>query len=646
MLDNFHFLRPLALLLIPIMLVLVWMWMRIKLASSQWQSILPAHLHQRLVTSKGDGQSKQPFIWLMLSLTLACIGIAGPTWEKLPQPVYQTNSGRVVVMDMSLSMRSNDITPSRLARAKFKAIDLIKEINDGEVGLVAYAGEAFTISPLTEDISNLENLIPSLSPEIMPSSGSNPVAGLEQAKDLLDNAGYQNGHIYWITDGIEMQDVKPVRDLVNDSQYEFSALIIGTDEGAPVQLVDGSLLKDNSGAIVIPRMNRDYFSQALSPSNARHTSMSIDDSDIRNMLLTSSRLDQMRESADKQSSGDAWRDMGAYLALLLLPIALVLFRKGLLFSVVFMTLLPLHSTKSVAQQQLPAPPSSSTTSANETTMIENLRALFLNQNQRGQQAFEKGDYDGASTLFNDINWQAASAYKAGDYERAADLYQQADGLDSIYNRGNALAKMGELEKAIDAYNKVLTLDPDHQEAASNKKILEDLLKQQQEQQQEQPSDEQNQQNGDQQQSQDDSNSNQDKQQNSEQSQGSDQQGQQSQSQGQEQANPQQDSEQDADQSPQDDSQGEQQDKQIQQGEQEQPANAGESTDESDLQQQQRVQAIDESDLTPEEREQMQRLQTLMNKVPDDPAFLLQRKMLIESQRRKQYAPPTKQEQEW
>ncbi|WP_371195529.1 VWA domain-containing protein [Glaciecola sp. SC05] len=650
MFDNFHFLRPSVLLLIPAMIVLVWVWMRIKLASSQWQSILPAHLHQRLVTVKGDRQSKQAFIWLMIAMSIACLGIAGPAWEKLPQPVYQTDSGRVVVMDMSLSMRATDISPSRLARAKFKAIDLIKEINDGEVGLVAYAADAFIISPLTEDISNLENLIPSLSPEIMPSSGSNPKAGFELAKQLLDNAGYKNGHIYWITDGIELDDVAPLRELINSTQYEFSALTIGTDQGAPIQLLDGSLLKDNSGAIVIPRMNRAYLEQALAPSNARFTQISIDDSDIRSMLLTSSRLDQIREGKEEQSTGDAWRDMGAYLAILLLPIALLMFRKGVLFSALLITLIPMQSAEVFAQDTTPAQPN---TNQAEQTLTGNIQSLFLNRNQRGLQAFKANDFEAAAKLFDDINWQAAAAYKAGDFETAANLYQQADGLDSIYNRGNALAKMGELQDALDAYEKVLKLSPEHQQAARNKKIVEDLIDQQQnqpeqEQQQDQPSEseQENEQNGEgeqQEQSQDGSQNDQNSEQNSQEADQNEQQ-KQSEDQNQQGEGQQDQSEQSSSEAQQNDQQENDQQQQASSDAQQQNTEA--ETEQEQEQDMQSVQAVDQSELTPEEREQMQRLQTLMNKVPDDPAFLLQRKMLIESQRRKQYAPPTTQEQEW
>ncbi|MFC4698836.1 VWA domain-containing protein [Glaciecola siphonariae] len=663
MLSDFHFLRPELLLCVPALIAIIWLWMRLRLSSSEWQSILPQHLHQRLVSNKSNKQSRQAFIWLMLALSIASIAAAGPAWEKLPQPVYQSNSGRVVVMDMSLSMRATDVTPSRLARAKFKAIDLVNEINDGEVGLVAYAGDAFIISPLTDDISNLENLIPSLSPEIMPNSGSNPSAGLLQAIELLDNAGYQTGHIYWITDGIEYEDVKPIRDLLNDTQYQFSALTIGTDEGAPISMNDGSLLKDYSGAIVIPKVNSAFLDDALSPSNGRQTRMSIDDTDIKSMLLTSRQLDAVKQENNEQNTGDAWRDMGAYLVLLILPIALFMFRKGVLFCLVLTAFTPLWPDTAYAQQPTNKPVQDE---SKNTSLTERAKCWFLNSNQKGAEAFNNENYQDAAELFKDINWRAAAAYKAGDYETALSLYQQSDGLNSIYNSANALAQLGQLEEAIDTYARVLKLDPEHKEAAKNKTVLEELLEQQQQQQQDQQQGDQ----GDNSESSDqaDSQNGQDNSQQSNSGQQGDTQGEGGEEQNSDGEQSEGENKPDEEQSPENSGQSEQSQQDSQgsgeseqgpldemrdaQGEQQYNGTEQSSAlpqEQENVDEQENVgsvQAIDQSELTPEEREQMQRLQTLMNKVPDDPAYLLQRKMLIEAQRRKQFAPPTKNEQEW
>jgi len=77
-----------------------------------------------------------------MALSFGAVALAGPAWEKLPQPVYQLKAGSVVVMDMSLSVYSTDLSPNRLSQMRFKATDLVTEHIDGDIGLIAYAGDA------------------------------------------------------------------------------------------------------------------------------------------------------------------------------------------------------------------------------------------------------------------------------------------------------------------------------------------------------------------------------------------------------------------------------------------------------------------------------------------------------------------------
>ena len=203
-LNQFHFLRPEWFAAIIPLLLLVILIRKATAKQSGWQSVIPSHLYQYMVIGKTEVGAKPPIMLLAIAWFVSVIALAGPTWERLPQPVYQLKMGHVIVIDMSLSMRATDMTPDRLTRAKYKAIDLVNAIGEGEMGLVAYAGDAFVISPLTEDAANITTLIPSLSPEIMPVPGSDPLLGIESAAALLTNAGYNSGMIYWITDGIEL----------------------------------------------------------------------------------------------------------------------------------------------------------------------------------------------------------------------------------------------------------------------------------------------------------------------------------------------------------------------------------------------------------------------------------------------------------
>ena len=174
LINNFHFIRPWWLLAFFTLLIVLFILKKIRYYQSPWQHFIPAHLANALLEnsqSKGkQSTSSQPHYWVKPFIIGSCIiiALAGPAWQKLPQPVYQLERGAVLIMDMSYSMLATDVKPNRLTRARYKAIDLLKRINEGDVGLIAYAGDAFIISPLTQDIKNIELLLPSLSPDIMP----------------------------------------------------------------------------------------------------------------------------------------------------------------------------------------------------------------------------------------------------------------------------------------------------------------------------------------------------------------------------------------------------------------------------------------------------------------------------------------------
>jgi Ca-activated chloride channel family protein len=615
-LNEFHYIRPHWLWAIIPLLIIVALIRYVHKQQSGWQSVLASHLYQHLITTAGIKKIRPPLFLLGFCWVIAAIALAGPTWEKLPQPVYQLNTGKVVLIDMSLSMRATDVKPNRLTRARFKAIDLVNAITEGETGLVAYAGDAFTISPLSSDGQNLTILIPSLTPEIMPIAGSDPALGLQAAIELLNNAGYQQGEIFWITDGITNQQMKEVSEMFNDSMFRLSVLGVGTEQGAPILLTNGELLKDSRGAIVVPRLTVNNLMSLSRSSGGRYASMQADDSDI-NYLIEQTLIEQdpsENEEAKQEKFGDKWQEMGPYLLLLILPFAAYSFRRGIVTVVFIGVLLPTYSPQARADWW---------------------QDMWKTPDQQAMQAFNKNEYEQAANTFDDDLWQGTAHYKNQNYQAALESFTQVkpadqNYTDATYNTGNALAQLGEIDQAITAYEKVLQQQPEHEEALANKTLLERLKNQQeQEQEQQDQSDEQSEKNEDNQQ---------DGQQSDEKQ---DQEGQQSQDPQQSDNSEQSDSEPEASEQQ---SQSEKEQQEKQEAEQ-QKADQAEAEKQKAEQEQQALQQSEE-ELTDEQREQMQRMQNLLNRVPDDPAFLLKRKMQIESQRRKSERLPTNIQGNW
>ncbi|WP_325050543.1 vWA domain-containing protein [Pseudoalteromonas sp. T1lg75] len=252
--TEFIFLRPdlLWLLLLP-GFYLIWRLVASK-DEQQQQPLIAPHLAAQ-VMQEGAEQRQNNGLLNALLLALMVVAMAGPSFSKLELPVYEAKMARVMVMDMSRSMFSTDISPNRLQQARFKALDMVELFKEGETALIAYAGDAFTISPLTSDSQTLTNLIPSLSPDIMPEQGSNVLAALTLAQELLEQADYPQGDIILISDGIDAEEEGDIRTWLSNNDYRLHIYAIGSEQGAPISLPDGGFLKDNQGQIVIPKTN-------------------------------------------------------------------------------------------------------------------------------------------------------------------------------------------------------------------------------------------------------------------------------------------------------------------------------------------------------------------------------------------------------
>ena len=668
-LNQFHFLRPeWFIALVPLML-LVFLIRKTTAKQSGWQSVIPSHLYQYMVIGKTEMGAKPPMWMLAFVWIISVIALAGPTWERLPQPVYQLKMGHVIVIDMSLSMRATDMTPDRLTRAKYKAIDLVNAIGEGEMGLVAYAGDAFVISPLTEDAGNITTLIPSLSPEIMPVPGSDPLLGIESASELLTNAGYNSGMIYWITDGIELEQQQELQEYVASIPFTVNALTVGTSEGAPIRQQSGELLKDFTGSIVIPKLNEGAVKGVVKTSGGRFESFTSNDADI-DALASVSLLDKSDSEENEEESnlqGDQWKEVGPYLLVILLPFAAFAFKRGLVFIVLVGLLSPsmiknAHALQRAQPSEIAGTsqdidaPESAKEMANKPDSLSWWQTPFMNDNQEALNSYQRGKYKDAVNKFNDEAWKASSLYKSGDYEGALNAFKSIPGPESLYNQGNALAKLGKLEDAIKKYDQALSEAPDFDDARINKKIVEDLLKQQQQQNQEQNQNE-NGDDGEQSDSQDNGQDSSDNSHNNQQSsdqnnqeRSNEQNGQQDDNEGQQsdqsQANDEQQSGGDNSQQPDDsemNSQNESSDSQQQNAEQEESDQGDSAQAQKDEQQaEQEAQAMQgqETELTDAEREELQRMESLMRRVPDDPAFLLKRKMQLEAQKRQRQRMPS------
>ena len=633
----FHFIRPWFLLsLIPAVLLFIFLWLR-KPNYGSWHHVISPHLLPHLLQGTVKQQGKFPLVLLLICWIITSFALAGPTWSKLPQTVQKKINAKVILLDLSLSMLAQDLKPSRLTRAQHKLSDILDQSKEGLTGLITYAGTSHVVSPLTDDTHTILSMVTSLSPEIMPIKGSDPIAAVEKAAQLLQQAGITEGQILLITDDVPADFVGKVNQFLSPTLTPVSIFAIGTTEGAPIPLSKGSFVKDRSGAIVVPKLNIQRLKASAKALNGRFSTLSSDDEDINYLMGNTNRLlnDEMK---DTDRDFDTWNEHGLFLVLLLLPLAAMGYRKGWLS--VF--ILP-----SLASLLLATPQSADASQWDD---------LWATKDQQGQQAWQNKQLEDASQLFNDPAWKASAQYKSEDYQGSSDTLKQhvtteaGNTADNHYNLGNALAKQQDFTGALDAYKQALTLNPDMEDAKKNQALVKQVEKQQQEQQgddenKDGESKDDESKNSDDKDSNDknsDDKENGDEQQDKKDSDQQDGEGQKDEQENQDQKQnaDDQESDSDSDQEQQSQQQSEQESDEEKEAQSQQQSEEDKNNAEDNAKEQQATAAdIQESNLN---KEDQQALEQWLRRIPDDPGGLLRRKFSQESKLRRNQPAKDKQ----
>jgi Ca-activated chloride channel family protein len=606
LIGNFHFLRPhWLMLLLPCLLLGLLLW-RHRGREGNWSRVVAPELLPHLISSDAVARSRSGIPALIVAWCLASFAAAGPSWQQLPQPVLQKQDALVLIMDLSYSMLATDLQPSRQDRVRRKLLDLLRERREGLTALIAYAGDAHIVAPLTDDNPTIANLLPALTPDMMPLPGSNPVDAVERATALLDSAGVRNGRLLLVTDGISAADATAISALLSRESRQLAVLGVGTEVGAPIALPGGGFLKDDNGEIVVPALDETPLRRLVSESSGVYRRMSVDDSDLA-ALLAATTIPGQDDTISLDRQADRWQDMAHWFVLPLLLFALASFRRGLIY------LLPLLLT---------------TFAAPRSEAFE-WQDLWLRADQQGLRALESGEPERAAELFKDPRWRGAAAYSGKDYATAADAFRGDESADGWYNRGNALAAQGELDQAIAAYERSLELKAEQPDAQKNIETLKQLQEQQQNQQQ-------NQQGQDGSPNQDQSQDQGGNQQQNQQQQDSQQQSGNQNQQSQNGSNDQNADSQNSDQQSQDQDASADADEQGSQGDSEQSEQQGQPM---------ALPQIDNSAMQ-EDLERDQAMQQWLRRVPDDPSGLLREKFRYESRQRQQQGKNRESKQIW
>jgi Ca-activated chloride channel homolog len=429
---SFHLLRPLWLLaLIPVAAVTALVLWR-QSVEAQWGGVIARHLLANLIVKPQRKWSIDPVYLISGGLVLAIIALSGPTWRRDLPPFVEDKAPLMIALAVSSSMGESDVAPTRLERAKQKIGDLLAARTGARTGLIAYAGTAHLVMPLTEDRGVIEPYLAALAPGLMPQDGKNTAAAISLATRSLAT--------------------EPVPGTV---------LLVADDLGG-----DPSALRQAAGGNNLLMLGM-WPPSGGTVSSLNAVPVSIDGADIRALER---RIETRFQAAQGEAFGAQWRDEGYWLLLPAAMVSLLWFRRGttVAFAMAFFLVL----------QARPA-------SAQESTWFRN---LWLTPDQQGRLAFDRGDYANAAKLFADPMWSGIASYRAYDFLEAAKQFQKVDTIEGKFALGNAQAQNHAYEKAITAYDEVLKAQPQNAAARTNRAIVAAALKAQEEKRRKQEQD--------------------------------------------------------------------------------------------------------------------------------------------------------------
>ncbi len=472
-----HLLRPWWLLLLPLMAWLLWLLTHREKRSGRWQTLLPPAFHAVLLRGGRGRSSRLPWIALGLAWLLAILALLGPSWQRVEQNDMKPADPLVVMLELTPQMLASDASPNRLAQARRKLLDLLQARGDAQTAIVVYAGSAHTVVPLSDDLGTSRNLLEALKPSIMPEPGKRADLAVAKALQLLEGGAQGQGRLLLITSSLDDSERSAIGKLLGSRGERLRILGVGSSEGAPIVQEDGTFMKDDQGAILIPRLDTAGLSRFARELGGQYRAISLDERDLRTLGLLDGPQ-QLRDNGHKTQLR-SWADQGYWLLLPLLLLAACAGRRGWLLCLPLLLL-----------------------GTPQTGMAFSFDDLWLRADQQGQRLLEAQRPKEAAERFDDPQWRGLALYQAGDYAAAAEQFAQSDSAVSLYNRGNALARSNELEAAVDAYERALEIDPQLLQAQKNKALVEELLRQreqQQSQQKDQPDEQQREEHDEQQQ---------------------------------------------------------------------------------------------------------------------------------------------------
>lgn len=412
------------------------------------------------------------------ALGLGFLAAAGPQWGTELTPITDLKGNIIIAVDTSLSMAAKDLKPSRLENARLLLGAIAEKFADYRIGVVAFAGDAYTQCPLTTDQEAISYFSSALQPGMLPSQGTDFSAAIEQSSSMLAKYGGQKVMIL-VTDG---EDHSTMLDTaLNEAAAQNLKIFtvgIGSPEGelVPVKDSTGNTMeykKDRNGKTVVSRLDEATLMKIASRTGAAYLHYGGPDSAAEEIRKAVSALDLEKSKGKGRNNLKNRYQWPLALALLLLLIELMLMEKGFKLNIPDFRKKAVKFSGKAALAAALALTAAGQAGAGEAASLA----------RKGNSAYVKKDWPKAFEYYSRalekspadkrLNFNTGDAfYRMEEYAKAGEFFEQAAASPKIaaaawYNRGNALFKSGDLAGAITSYRKALTLNPKDADANFN-----------------------------------------------------------------------------------------------------------------------------------------------------------------------------------
>jgi Ca-activated chloride channel family protein len=442
---------------------------------------------------------------------LVAVSLARPQWGELPVEESVRTRDLVVALDVSDSMLSPDLRPTRIGRSLEVIRRALPGLAGNRLGVVVFAGDAYPLVPLTTDLSAVVAFLEGVAPQMVALPGSNLERAAEVALNLLPSEG-EGRVVVFVTDGENLQgDVQAAAKWLRDAGVGVLAVVAGTRAGGPIPVpaADGTVhyKRDAGGQPVVTKAHPEVLAEIAAAVDGEV--MELTDRDLERRLLAAVERLRTRELEETQSVRRAER----FQLFLIAAAAAVTFgfalspwrRLAAVGVVVWLSLLPAPLYAQAGPQESPLATENAQDSDRQPQQVSvswwqrwipggsrRLARSGAAEWRDGELEQSARDFAGAAALDPDnpdrlYDFGTALA-GGGALEAAAPVLERAHqgGAEAAaYNGGTAALQQGQAQPAVGWLRKALLADPDDPDVKRNYELALRLLEQQQQQNQQQ-----------------------------------------------------------------------------------------------------------------------------------------------------------------